>query len=335
MIEFPFRGVKTLKRNRSGPLFQAAGSNIESTERTLHHHLDAFISRGLEPDQIWYNDGAGNFTDSEQRLTNDGGSGSLAVALGDLDGDSDIDAFVTNRSEDGNNSVWLNDGSGVFTASNVNIPALGASGDGYDVALADVDSDGDLDAFIAVGREQADRLLLNDGTGIFTDSGQRFLPPSLAYSARVVLGDVDGDSDVDAVIGSDIEGQYSHVWLNDGAGNFFVSTQELTLGSPYDLVLADIDEDGDPDLIAADIGFRNDSSNIWLNHGNGVFSEQTNSLRQAHTSSLGVADLDGDLDIDLVFMKSGRLATVLFNVDAPVPIDVHLPASSGTFELVS
>jgi hypothetical protein len=56
MIEFPFRSVKTLKRNRSGPLFQAAadpaacrsarklterqaaGSNIESTERTLHHH---------------------------------------------------------------------------------------------------------------------------------------------------------------------------------------------------------------------------------------------------------------------------------------------------------
>ena len=29
--------MKTLKRNRSGPLFQAAGSNIESTERTLHH----------------------------------------------------------------------------------------------------------------------------------------------------------------------------------------------------------------------------------------------------------------------------------------------------------
>jgi pilus assembly protein CpaC len=39
MIKFPFRGVKTLKRNRSGPLFQAAGSNIESTERTLHHPI--------------------------------------------------------------------------------------------------------------------------------------------------------------------------------------------------------------------------------------------------------------------------------------------------------
>jgi hypothetical protein len=66
------------------------------------------------------------------------------VALGDVDGDTDLDAFVTNNFPDAN-TVWLNDGSGSFSNSGQQL----GSTTSYDVALADLDGDGDLDAFVA------------------------------------------------------------------------------------------------------------------------------------------------------------------------------------------
>ncbi len=59
---------------------------------------DIFFANGMpgdngQPNTIWLNDGKGNFTDSGLRL---GSSNSIAVALGDIDGDGDIDALVAN-----------------------------------------------------------------------------------------------------------------------------------------------------------------------------------------------------------------------------------------------
>ena len=56
------------------------------------------------PNTVWVNDGTGTFTDSGLSL---GSSCTSAVALGDLDGDGDLDAFVGN-SYGQSNKVWLN-----------------------------------------------------------------------------------------------------------------------------------------------------------------------------------------------------------------------------------
>ena len=74
-----------------------------------------------------------------------------------------------------------------------------------DVDLVDVDADGDLDLFVAEGTDsaavRANRLLLNDGTGHFTDVSATHLPPGLANSTKADFGDVDGDGDLDAIVG--------------------------------------------------------------------------------------------------------------------------------------
>jgi hypothetical protein len=65
-----------------------------------------------EPNTIWFNDGTGQFVDSGQRL---GRSGTSAIALGDLDGDGDLDAFIGNGgfwSNSNADEVWFNDGLG-------------------------------------------------------------------------------------------------------------------------------------------------------------------------------------------------------------------------------
>jgi hypothetical protein len=81
---------------------------------------------------------------------------SFSVSLGDIDGDGDQDAFVTNKNQA--NKVWLNDGSGNFTDSG---QSLGSSYS-YDVSLGDLDGDGDQDAFVANYDGQPNKVWLNE-----------------------------------------------------------------------------------------------------------------------------------------------------------------------------
>ena len=91
----------------------------------------------------------------------------MHLALGDVDGDGDLDAFVANLGSGQPNSVWLNNGSGTFSLGQ----SVGSSpSDG--VGLGDLDGDGDLDAFVANRLNQPNRVWKNDGNGNFTDSGQ-------------------------------------------------------------------------------------------------------------------------------------------------------------------
>ena len=132
--------------------------------------------------------GTGVLADSGQSL---GNHNSCGVAVGDLDGDGDLDAFVSNFGGEGNR-VWTNDGSGNFADNGQDL----GNHDSRDVSLGDLDGDGDLDAF-AANRLQGNRVWLNDGSGNFIDSGQN-LGDHRGYG--VSLGDLDGDGDLDAFV---------------------------------------------------------------------------------------------------------------------------------------
>jgi hypothetical protein len=228
-------------------------------------------------------DGSGIFIDSGQTL---GSSTSENVALGDLDGDGDLDAFVANH---GANKVWLNDGTGCFTDSGQD---LGSSW-GWGVALGDVDGDGDLDAFVANSYEvQANKVWLNDGTGIFSDSGQSLGSSS---SMDVALGDLDGDGDLDAFVANHMA-QANKVWLNDGTGAFSDSGQSLGSSFSLGVALGDVDGDGAPDAFVANCYLG--ANKVWLNDGTGAFSDSGQSLGSSETTDVALGDVDGDGDPD-------------------------------------
>lgn len=86
------------------------------------------------------------------------------------------------------------------------------------IVFTDVDSDGDLDAVLANGRHwaQVNEVYLNNGTGQFTVGYP--LGPEKATTYAVPAGDLDGDGDVDVVVGNDRAENW--VYLNDGAGHF-------------------------------------------------------------------------------------------------------------------
>ena len=248
--------------------------------------------------------GSGFFTDSGQRL---GNGDSWGVALGDLDGDGDLDAFVGNGLdiEDGQpqpNEVWLNDGRGRFVS---NGQSLGNEFTGP-VALADLDGDSDLDALVVNYKryqptpQGGAQVWLNDGSGQFTDSGQ-VLNPNLENYFGLTLGDVDGDNDIDAFIpglGN------TPLWLNQGDGTFINSSQTFPL--LWDPTLADIDNDGDLDVVSARA--------VWWNMGGnqggtlGVFVNSGQPFGNANMGYVAVGDLDGDGDQDALLAPPGGTA---------------------------
>jgi hypothetical protein len=162
-----------------------------------------------QPNTVWFNDGRGRFADSGQRL---GESETSSVALGDLDGDGDLDALVGNNGQE--DEVWLNAGGAQGGAPGVFIPGatIGGNERTRSVELADLDGDGDLDAFVVY--QVNARVWLNDSSAGFT-AGQRF---TFKWQHALALGDLNGDGHVDVFAGSVNHGIL--VWLNNGSGEF-------------------------------------------------------------------------------------------------------------------
>lgn len=223
-----------------GPLFSDSGQRLgdhSSTDVSLGDldgdgDLDAFVTNGAyggQADRIWLNDGSGEFTDSGQQLSN---YSSLGVALGDLDGDGDLDAFVT---EPLGSRIWLNNGSAGFSGTGLSL-SMGAHL-GTEVALGDLDGDGDLDAFTLERGDSLtlgvpNRVWLNNGSAEFSDSGQ-----SLGdhFGTGIALGDLDGDGDLDAFVANrrhSTQGQRqsNRVWMNQFPTNqITLSVDNLTI----------------------------------------------------------------------------------------------------------
>ena len=214
--------------------------------------IDAIV--GTDDEAIsYFNDGAGNLSQSQVFAANTNGYG--AAAIGDVDGDGDNDVALGGYAGE-NTVVWLNNGSGVFSDSG---QVLGAY-DTADIQLADLDSDGDLDLAQANYDENTVKIWQNNGSGVFTDTGQSFTGTN--GSDRLAVGDFDLDGDLDIVMG--VRRAPDFVLLNDGSGAF---TQSPSFGNSQDamaLEAVDVDGDGDLDLLMG----GDPLDYIWTNQTN-------------------------------------------------------------------
>jgi hypothetical protein len=236
------------------------------------------------------------------------------VALGDVDGDGDLDLATVNYVYDGLVNVRRNDGTGRFGSPEV----VGANRGPTSVAMADVDGDGDLDLLIvtiySVGGVS---VRLNDGSGHFSGDGLYEVPVG-SYPQNVVAADVDADGDLDLLTANRNSSTVS-VRRNNGQGRFS-GNQEVTVGGiPSRVAVADVDGDGDLDFLTSNNSYTT-SFSVRVNDGQGSFNGGYDLAVDAPPYALVLADVDGDGDVDL-------LASAL-NSNT---VSVRLNAGSGHF----
>ena len=132
-------------------------------------------------------------------------------------------------------------------------------------------------------------------------------------SASVRLGDIDGDGDLDAVVGNGRHWpQQNFVFFNQGQAKFSVMRPLGVDRSPtYACELADLDGDGD-----LDIATGNDMAlgKIFLNDGTGKFTEHSSFGAVSSVRSLTIADIDSDGDADILATCRGRANQIYLKV---------------------
>jgi len=289
---------------------------------------------------LYRNRGDGTFEDVSA------GSGIAAVAgygmgaaTGDYDNDGDVDVYVTNL---GANVLLQNDGRGRF-ADVTRLAGVAGSGWSTSAAFVDVDADADLDLFVTryldwhseIEREcysltgvadycspknydapTSDLLFRNNGNGTFTDvSRASGLATAVGNGLGVIADDVNGDGRVDVFVAND--GTPNHLWMNQGGGRFVESALMSGVAIDQDgapkagmgVHAADVDDDGDNELIVMNLDTESDS--FFRNQGKFFVDDTVNAglrIVSRRFTRFGVAfmDFDNDGRLDL-YEANGRV----------------------------
>jgi hypothetical protein len=233
--------------------------------------LDLYATMSDAPvlNKLYHNNGDGTFSEITTGVQSTDAHVSRCVNWTDTDLDGDLDLFVTNESNQ-NEDLYLNDGAGGFTAL-TGSPLVSASSHTMSSSWGDYDNDGDLDVFLA-NSNNTNRLFRNDGGNVFVEVlGQPMsTDANCSFSSNWV--DVDNDADLDLFVTNAYcpPPLFNYLYLNDGTGNF---TRQLTdvvatdTVASYGQAFADTDDDGDLDLVVANI--EHGGNHYYVNNGNG------------------------------------------------------------------
>lgn len=234
--------------------------------------------------------------------------GTWDLALGDVDGDGDLDVVAGNRadSDGARNRLYLNNGT-AEPFEGVNGSDISTdSHNTYDVELGDMDGDGDLDVVVANNSTSAgNRLYLNNGTANPFDDKSTGMDISADRNGTcgIALGDVDDNGTLDVVAGNYHSGSKNRLYLNTGAMPFFPSGSDISSDEhgTYDVQLYDVNGDGYLDLLVGNDGTanrlytNNATVSPYLDVEGSDIGPDTDP-----TTSLAVGDMNGDGALDLV-----------------------------------
>ena len=297
--------------------------------------LDAFAGDSSGNVRYFENTGSSTNPSFASQVTNPFGLADVgsfsAPTFADIDGDGDFDAFVGDSS--GNIDFFENTGtstSASFSSATTNPFGLTDVGSYATPEFADIDGDGDLDAFVTDRGGNID-YFENTGTSTSASFATSITNPfgfsDVGSFADITLGDIDGDGDIDALVG-DTGGNLDYFentgtstspsFVSSGANPYGLSD----IGNDATPVLADLDGDGDLDLT---VGESNGTINYFENAPSGsttvdltsvgsqtVTVEVTDSGGLTHSEQIGIQfgtsgddSLTGTASDDLIYGFDG------------------------------
>lgn len=291
-------------------------------------HIDVvFVAEDDQTHEYYLGNGDGTFRDASDRLLAMSEGNGLDV--GDVDGDGRPDIVVGNSGSEGQNFLWINDPDrpGYFIDRTVEyLPQVNDAT--QSIKLADLNGDGHLD--MVVGNEvPPNRLLLNDGTGKFTEHADQLELPEPLETREALVFDVDGDGDPDVVFanitsngGKWDKNPQARILINDGTARFTDETAQRIPPykfSTYSAREIDFDHDGHLDLLLSAVavpGFSEELLRAFRNDGTGHFTDVTDEVLPpsvvGRNWNITVGDLNGDGIADAFIGGWGSQGRLLF-----------------------
>ncbi len=225
------------------------------------------------------------------------GSVPIAVAVGYINGDTNIDLTIADAGSD-TVAVLLGNGDGTFRTA-VHFPAGGVS---PAVTVADFNRDGKPDLAVAnAGSGGRVAVLLGNGDGTFGAAVNS--PTGFPSPYSLTAADFNSDSKPDLAVSNQDSPGIVSVLLGNGDGTFGAAVEFAVGVSPLHMAVGDFNSDGKPDLAVANA----DSANvlILLGNGDGTFQSATNFAVGFDARAPAVGDFNSDGKPDLA-VANGR-----------------------------
>ncbi|QKG55827.1 VCBS repeat-containing protein [Hymenobacter sp. BRD128] len=242
------------------------------------------------------------------------GNSPIAVALGDVNNDGQLD-IVTANASGSSLSVLLGTGTGSFGARS----DIFVSSAPFGVALGDLNGDGNLDVVTGMPNGNQVLYLLGDGTGNLNTQRNYLTTGGSPYD--VALGDLNNDGRLDIVTANNTfgGGNAVSVLLNGPNLQFSPKADYSTGSSANSVALGDVTGDGNLDIVVAG---SNTGLSVLRGSSTGSFTLLTSYTGDGSYVRLGDVNGDGNLDAVSVSIGLNRAS-------------VRLGAGNGSFGTIA